>query len=89
MAKIRIYNPKNGRQHGLNTDHVTKFIVDHLVDIHTNKRVEGFCIHVFTSDGKEFRVNDDRGGLELLELLEAEFYPLNKRPVISAQETEP
>jgi|GEM_PF-5939299 len=79
MSKIRIYDPKNNKQLGLNTDHVSRFFVDNLVN-REGERVPGFCLHVFTIDEKEFKIYHDRGGAELLEVLEIEFFPLNMPP---------
>lgn len=84
MAKIRIYDPKNGKQLGLNTDHVSRFFVDNLVN-REGERVSGFCLHVYTIDEKEFKVYHDRGGLELLEVLETEFFPMNKPPDVTGE----
>ena len=78
--KIRVYHPTNGKQMAFNTDHITKWFTDKLVNPRTNERVPGFSIHVFTDDGRETVIYHDQGGVELLEVLEADFLALNNKP---------
>lgn len=78
--RLRVYNPKNGKQQAFNTEHITKWFTDRLVN-RANERVPGFSIHVFTVDGRETIVYHDQGGEELLKALETEYYPLNDAPV--------
>lgn len=77
MTKVRVYNPRNGKQLGINTEHITEFRTDYLVKAGTDERVEGYALHIQLVDGRKVTVYHDQGGRELLEMLELEFYPLN------------
>lgn len=78
--KVRVCNPRNGKWQAFNTDHITKWFTDKLVN-RGGDRVPGFSIHVFTTDGRETVIFHDQGGEELLQALETEFFPLNEPPV--------
>lgn len=79
--RLRVYNPRNGKQQAFNTDHITKWFTDKLVNRSSGERVPGFSIHVFTDDGRETIIYSDQGGEELLQALETEYYSLNDPPV--------
>lgn len=81
MPKVRVFHPRNGKQQAFNTDHITKWFTDQLVDPQTYESATGgFSIHIFTDDGRETVIYHDQGGKELLEVLENEFFPLNEDP---------
>ena len=77
--KVRIYDPKTGRQLGFNTDQIPSWKTGNLVNL-SGERVEGFCIHLFTADGRETIIQHDQGGVELLDALMTDFMPLNAPP---------
>ena len=83
MTKIRIHNPRNGKQLGINTDNIASWRTDYLVKVGTDERAEGFSLTIQAVDGNKITAYHDQGGQELLEILEVEFYPLNEKPVVA------